>query len=69
MMAYMDSGFKKFTSIHDRLALQLSKCLKKESLSQGKITLFHKKKPERNSPKQLKTDNVFTYVEHIDHTY
>ena len=26
MMAYMDSGFEIFTSIFDRLALQMSKC-------------------------------------------
>ena len=26
MMAYMDSGFKKFTSFHDRLTLELGRC-------------------------------------------
>ena len=43
-MAYMDSGFKKFTSIYDRLAIVMNKCLKEiaipESMTKGKATLI-----------------------------
>ena len=43
-MAYMDAGFKKFTSIHDRLANEINKCLQEkditEWMSKGKTTLI-----------------------------
>ena len=46
MMAYMDSGKKKFTSINDRLALEKNRSLQKadvpEWMNQGKTTLIQK---------------------------
>ena len=32
-MAYMDTGFKRSTSIHDRLATEISKCLQETDTS------------------------------------
>ena len=44
MMAQMDSGWKKITSIYNRLAPQLSKCLQEanipEWMMKGKTTLI-----------------------------
>ena len=31
-MAYTDFGFKKFTSIHDKLATEMNKCLQKTEI-------------------------------------
>ena len=47
MKAYMDSGFKKITSILDRLAIEMNRCLEKinipEWMTKGKITLIKQK--------------------------
>ena len=56
MIAYMDSGFKKFTPIHDRLAIIMNRFLQERDLpvcmNKGKTTQIQKKKktPKRNGP-------------------
>ena len=46
MMAYMESGFKKFTSIHSRLALEMDRHLEETNIPEWmnirKITLIQK---------------------------
>ena len=37
MMAYMDSGFKKITFIHERQALQMSRCLEQINIPKRMI--------------------------------
>ena len=51
-MAYMDSGLKKFTSIHDRLALQLSKCQEEASIIQMDDNEENYPDPERAPEKE-----------------
>ena len=48
-MAYINSGFKKFASIHEKLALQLSKCLQEANkwMMKEKITLIQKDPPPK----------------------
>ena len=65
MMEYMDSGYKKFTTVHDRLALEMNRCLQEAQvpvwMTKGKTTLIQKRPPKRNLLKQLLTHNVPTY--------
>ena len=65
--------FKKFTSIHDRLALEMNRCLqgahRPEWMSTGKITLIQKDPSKGTAPKQLQTHNLPTDdVENINST-
>ena len=45
-MAYTDVGLKKFTSVHDKLATEMNKCVQKtvlpEWMTKRKITLIQK---------------------------
>ena len=54
LMAYIDSGFKKNTSIHNRLAIKMNRCLQEtyipEWMTKGKTTLIHKH--SKNKPTQ-----------------
>ena len=64
--------FKKFTSIYDRLALKMNRCLQDAQvpdwMTKGKTTLIQKD-PSKGLPKQLKTHNLFTDdVENINST-
>ena len=57
-------------SIHDRLALELSRCQQEASMpewmTKGKTTLISKEPPKRDHPEQL-TNNMFIYdVENPD---
>ena len=63
--------FKKFTAIHDRLALEMNKCLQTvhvpKWMTKRKTTLIRKE--QRNRPKQLQTYNMPTNdVENINST-
>ena len=62
-MAYMDFGFKKFTSIHDWLATEMNKSIQKTEISEwvtkGKTT-NPKRLPQRNCPTQLENHDVPT---------
>ena len=53
MIAYMGVGLKKFTSIHDILAIKMNRCLQEidtlEYLTKGKITLIQKGAKERTT--------------------
>ena len=63
MMAYMDSGFKKFSSIHDKLAPQLSKYLEKARhkwMTKAKTTLIQKDTIKKNS-NNYRRITLFTY--------
>ena len=65
--------FKKVTSIHDRLALEMNRCLQgahiPEWKTKGKTTLIQKDHPQGNYPKQLQTHNLLTDdVENINST-
>ena len=65
--------FKKFTSIHDRLALEMNKCLQRahvpEWMTKERTTLIKKGHKQRNRPKQLQTHNLPTNdVENINST-
>ena len=33
MIGYMDSGFKKFLSIHDRLAIEMNRCIQEADIA------------------------------------
>ena len=50
MMAYMDSGWKEFTSIRDKLAREMNRCLEEtdipEWMTKGKTTLTQKEQPK-----------------------
>ena len=54
MMEYMVSGFKKLTSIHDRLALEMDRCLQGihvlEWMTKGKTTLIQKDPSKGTTP-------------------
>ena len=54
--------FKKFTFIHDRLALEMNRCLQEarvpEGMTKGKTTLIQKGPLKGSTPKQLQTHNV-----------
>ena len=56
MIVYMDSTFKKFTSILDRLTLEMNACLVKinitEWMTKEKTTLVQKE-PQRNGIQKL----------------
>ena len=62
-MAYMDTGLEKFTSIHDRLAIEMWICLqetdKPKWMTIGKTSLIQKD-PKKEPPKKLRTDLVPT---------
>ena len=63
----------KFTTIHDRLALEMNRCLQKahvyEWMTKVSTTLIQKDPPKRNRPKQLQTYDPPTYhVENINGT-
>ena len=65
--------FKKFTTIHDRLALEMNKCLQTahvpEWMTKGKTTLIQKDPNKGTTPKQLQTHNLPTNdVENINST-
>ena len=57
-------GSKNFTFIHDRLAMEINKCIqkteKREWITKGKITLIQKDSIKGTPPKQLLTHNVPT---------
>ena len=59
MMEYMVSGSKKFTSIHDRLALEMNKCLQTahvpEWMTNGKTTLIQKDLNQGIAPNNCRT--------------
>ena len=64
--------FKKFTPIHDRLTLEMNRCLQgaqiPEWMTKGKATLTQKD-PSKEPPKQLQNNNLLTdYVENINST-
>ena len=54
--------FNKFTSIHDRLAIEMNIYVQEadifEWMTKGKTTLIQKDQTKRTAPKQLKTKNV-----------
>ena len=54
--------FKKFTSIHGRLALEMNRCLQDahvpEWMTKGNTTLIHKDPRKGTAPKQLLTHNL-----------
>ena len=56
MVAYMDSGFKKITSMHDWLAIEMKKCKQETDILEGvtkvKTTLIQKDL-QKNNPQQL----------------
>ena len=56
--------FKKLTSIYDRLALEMNRCIQRahvrEWMTQGRTTLIQKGHKQRNRPKQLQTHNLPT---------
>ena len=56
--------FKKFTSIHDRLELEIKRCQQEADVSdwmtKGMNTWIKKNPIQRNSSKQLQTHNVST---------
>ena len=60
----MDSGFKKFPSIHDRLAIEMKRYLQEKDIpewtTKRKTTLIQKDPTKRNRSKQLQTHNVPT---------
>ena len=65
MMAYMDSGFKKITSITDRQAVEMNRCLEETKIPEwiakrNKKTPWSKRFANRNRTHQLKTYNVHT---------
>ena len=65
--------FKKFTSIHDRLALEMNRCLQgahiPKWMTKGKTTLIQKDPSKGTAPKQLQTYNLPTDdVENINST-
>ena len=65
--------FKKFTSIHDRLALEMNKCLQTahvpEWMTKGRTTLIQMGPNKGTSPKQLQTQNLPTNdMENINST-
>ena len=65
--------FKKFTSIHDRLALEMNRCLQgvhvPEWMTKGKDHIDPKGPKQRNCPKRLQTHNLLTEdVENINST-
>ena len=73
MALYIDSGFKKITSVHSRLTLQQRKCRKNASISEWtakrKTTLIQKDLLKRDNPPKLYKDKEFTYHdENNDHT-
>ena len=57
IMAYIDSGFKKFTSIHDTLAIKMNRYLEESNIpkwiTKGNTTLIQKDPPNRNRLQQL----------------
>ena len=59
MIAYMDSGFKKFTSIHDRLAIEMNRCLEEAEMlewmtkEKEETTLIQNDPLKGTAPKQL----------------
>ena len=63
--------FKKFTSIHDRLVLEMNKCLQKahvpDWMTKGRTTLIQKDPKQRNRHQQFQTHNLPTNdVENIN---
>ena len=54
MMVYMDTGFKIFTTIHDRRAIEMNRCLQEadipEWMTKGKIILIQEDPPKENAP-------------------
>ena len=56
--------FKKFTSIHGRLAQEMNRCLQDtqvpEWMTKGKTILIQKDRSKRTAPKQLQTHNLPT---------
>ena len=53
--------FKKFPSIHGRLALEMNRCLQGEQVSDQRKDYINPKVPkQRNFSKQLQTDNPHT---------
>ena len=56
--------FKKFTSIQDRLALEMNRCLQRshlpEWMTKSKDHIDPKGPKQTNRPKQLQTQNFFT---------
>ena len=63
-MEYLGFWFKKFTSIHDTLALEMNRCLQgaqvPEWMTKGKTTLIQKDPRKGTAPKQLQTHNLPT---------
>ena len=55
MMAYMGTGFKNFSNIHNTLAIEMNRCLqetnKTEIMTKEKTTQIKKDPPKRNPPK------------------
>ena len=53
-MVFTDFGFKKFTSIHHRLATEMNKSIQKteipEWMTKGKTTVIHKDPHKRTAP-------------------
>ena len=65
--------FKKFTSIYDRQALKMNRCLQgahvPEWMTKGKTTLIQKDPIKGTTPKKLQTHNLLTDdVENINST-
>ena len=64
--------FKKFTSIHERLALEMNRCLQRAHVPKWmtkRRTIDPKGPKQRNCPKQLQTHNLPTNdVENINST-
>ena len=54
MMIYIDSSFTKFTSIHNRLALEMRRCLENANIPEckGKTTLIHHPPTTKNNNKK-----------------
>ena len=60
---------KKFTSIHDRLALEMNRCLQDAQVPEWKDHINPKGPKQKNCSKQLLTHNLLTDdVENINST-
>ena len=59
-MVYMDSDFKKSIIIHDRLSQRLRFTTKSKHTQREYVEDIQKDSPEKNNPKHLQTNNLFT---------
>ena len=64
MITYMDIGFKNFTSIHDRQAIEKKRCFEEtgipEWMTKEKTTLTPKRPSKSKRSLKQQTDNVLT---------